>query len=211
MKKIFIGIGIALVFFAGIFVANLFLKKEIQEQRNVQSVVLLEKVKKVCKLVTVEGEFLESYNEANIKPLTLYLPFPATFKFSKKASMEVIGRVLVGYDMEQVSITADSSRNVLIIRNLPQPEVLAIDHEIRYKGLEESYFNTFSPEDYTQLNKNAKEMLRKKALESGLLDEAREQGNQMLGVITYMATSVGWTVEVENDLIPVIERDTFPD
>ncbi len=211
MKKIFIGIGIALVFFAGIFVANLFFKKEVQEQREVQSVVLLEKVKTVCKLVTVEGEFLESYDEGNIRPLTLYLPFPATFKFSKKASLEVIGRVMVGYDMEQVTITADSSRNVLIIRNLPQPEILSVDHEIRYKGLEESYFNSFSPEDYTQLNKNAKEMLRTQAIKSGLLDKAREQGNQMLDVITYMATSVGWTVEVENDLIPVIDRDTFPD
>ncbi len=211
MKKIFIGIGIALVFFAGIFVANLFFQKEVQEQKNVQSVVLLEKVKKVCKLVTIEGEFLESYDENSIRPLTLYLPFPATFSFSKKASLEVIGRVMVGYDMEQVTITADSSRNVLILKNLPQPEVLSIDHEIRYKGLEESYFNSFTPEDYTQLNKNAKEMLRQKAIESGLLEEAREQGNQMLGVITYMATSVGWTVEVENDLIPVIERDTFPD
>jgi hypothetical protein len=211
MKKVLYGIGIALVFFAGIFVANLFYKKEAQEKREVQSVVLLESVKKVCKLVTVEGNFVEHYNEANIRPLTVYLPFPTVFEFSKKASLEVHGTVLVGYDMEQVSITADSSRNLLIIRNLPQPKILSVDHELKYTGLEESWFNTFSPEDYTQLNKNAKHMLKKKAEEAGLLDQAREQGNQMLGVITYMATSVGWQVEFGNDLIPVIGRDTFPD
>lgn len=212
MKKVLYGIGIAVVFFAGVFITNLFYKKEAEQIRQVQSVVLLEKVKKVCKLVTVEGNFVEHYNEANIRPLTLYVPFPTTFSFSKTASLEVIGNVLVGYDMEQVSITADSTRKVLIINNLPEPKILAIDHELKYKGLEESYFNSFSPEDYTQLNKNAKEVLRQKAAESGLLDQAKEQGNQMLGVITYMATSVGWKVEVENDLIPVInKRDTFPD
>lgn len=211
MKKIFIGIGLALVFFAGIFVANLFFHKKEQERKEVQSVVLLEEVKKVCKLVTIEQGFLETYDEKNFRPVTLYLPFPTTFQFSKKATLELSGTILVGYNMEKVSITADSSRNVLLISNLPQPEILAIDHELKYKGLEESWFNTFSPEDLTLLNKGAKELMRKHANESGIFDEAREQGNQMLGVITYMATSVGWTVEVENDLIPVIERDTFPD
>ncbi|MCB0650724.1 MAG: DUF4230 domain-containing protein [Saprospiraceae bacterium] len=211
MKKILYGIGIVLIFLAGVFITRLFYKKEAEAQRNIQSVVLLEKVKKVCKLVTIEGNFAEVYNEANIRPMTLYLPFPTVFEFSKKALLQVKGTVYVGYDMEQVTITADSARHVLIIRNLPEPKILSIDHELSYMGLEESFFNSFTPDDYTQLNKNAKEVLKKKAAESGLLEEAREQGNQMLSVITYMATSVGWRVEIDNDLIPVLERDSFPD
>ena len=211
MKKILYGIGIVLIFLAGVFITRLFYKKEAEAQRNIQSVVLLEKVKKVCKLVTIEGNFAEVYNEANIRPMTLYLPFPTVFEFSKKALLQVKGTVYVGYDMEQVTITADSARHVLIIRNLPEPKILSIDHELSYMGLEESFFNSFTADDYTQLNKNAKEVLKKKAAESGLLEEAREQGNQMLSVITYMATSVGWRVEIDNDLIPVLERDSFPD
>ncbi len=211
MKKILYGIGIALVFFVGVFITNWFYKKEAKQQRDVQSVVLLEKVKKVCKLVTVEGNFVEHYDETNSKPLTLYLPFPTTFSFSKKAFLEVRATIMVGYDMEQLSITADSARHTLFLRNLPEPEVLSIDHELKYNQLEESIFNGFTPEDYTLLNKNAKALLEKKALESNLVDKAREQGNQMLSVIVYMAESVGWKVVIENDEIPVHERDTFPD
>ena len=210
MKKILYGIGIAAVFIAGLLLARWYYNEEQLAQKNVQAVVLLEKVKKVCKLVTVEGNFVEHYDETSIKPLTLYLPFPATFTFEKTAFLEVHGNVMVGYDMEKVSITADSTNHILTLRNLPEAEILSIDHELKYNQLEESFFNGFSPEDYTLLNKNAKEMLRKKALESKLIDEAREQGNQLLGVIIYMAESVGWTVEIENDIIPVTPQDTFP-
>lgn len=69
---------------------------------------------------------------------------------------------------------------------------------MQYKNIEESFFNSFTADDYTALNKDAKEKLRQKALESRLLDEAREQGNQMLNVITYMARSVGWAVVYED-------------
>ena len=210
MKKIGYGIGVVVIFIAGLLLSRWYYNKEQVQQKTIQAVVLLEKVKKVCKLVTVEGNFVEHYDETSTKPLTLYLPFPATFTFSKKAFLEVRGRVMVGYDMEQLSIIADSTTHTLILRNLPEPEILSIDHELKYNQLEESFFNGFTPEDYTLLNKNAKEMLKKKALESKLLDEAREQGNQLLGVIIYMAESVGWTVEIENDIIPVLERDTFP-
>jgi hypothetical protein len=68
---------------------------------------------------------------------------------------------------------------------------------VKYKDLEESFFNAFTPEDYTRLNRNAKEVLRKKAEESRLLEEAVQQGNQMLDVIRFMAEGSGWTVILE--------------
>jgi len=191
-----LGIGLlALVFFViGGWVTYQLFNKSAAQRQTVEATVLLERVREVCKLVTVEGEFSEIYHETNLREVTLYLPIPTYWEFPKKALLEVTGRVLVGYNMEQVSIKIDSTNRQITLSNLPQPTILAIDHEIKYRDLQESFFNSFSPEDYTQLNKNAKDVLRKKAYESGLLQKAREQGNGMLAAIDFMAQSIGWEV-----------------
>ncbi len=193
-SKLGLGILLTLVFFVGLWISYQWFGAKSRESKQVESTVLLERIREVCQLVTVEGQFSELYTETNLKEVTLYLPIPTYWEFSKKALLEVKGRVLVGYDMEQVSIKVDSMSRQIVLYNLPEPSILAIDHEISYRNLEESFFNSFTPEDYTQLNRNAKEVLRRKAEESNLLDKAREDGNAMLDAITFMAQSIGWEV-----------------
>ncbi len=197
--------GLIAAFGLGIWLTQLFYQSKQKEISKTQSTILLDKVKDVLKLVTVEANFNELYNETKTRPVTLYLPLPSTFSFSEKAILEVQGKVLVGYNLEKVRISADSVNRVLTLSNLPEPEILSIDHQVEYRNLEESFFNSFSAEDYTDLNKNAKEMLREKVQESNLMDEARSQGNQMLDVIRFMAESMGWTVKMDIDLV-----DTTP-
>jgi hypothetical protein len=196
-KRIFTLVALVAVFALGVIITRWFYRVEQEEIRETQSTILLDKVKDVMKLVTVEANFNELYNETRTRPVTLYLPLPSTFKFDKKAILEVRGKVLVGYDLEKVQITADSTDRVLRLSNLPQPEILSIDHEVAFRNLEESWFNSFTAEDYTSLSANAKEVLRKKVIESQLLDRARDQGNRMIDVIRFMAESAGWRVELE--------------
>lgn len=183
-----------LVFLIGGWASYKLLNAKPRESKEVEATVLLERVREVCQLVTVEGQFTELYTETNLKEVTLYLPIPTYWEFSKQALLEVKGRVLVGYDMEQVSIKVDSLNQQIVLSNLPAPSILAIDHEISYRNLEESFFNSFTPADYTQLNRNAKEVLRQKAEESDLLDKARQEGNAMLEAIAFMAEAIGWEV-----------------
>jgi len=161
-----------------------------------KSTVLLEKVRKVCKLVTIEADFSERYNEKNIRPITVYLPFPTTFTFPKEASILVTGKVLVGYNMEKVNIKMDDATQTVVISNLPEPEVLAIDHEVDFENMKESYFNSFTKDDYTQLSKNAKQELKKKAIMGQLMDDAKAEGNQLFEIIEILVKNAGWTLEV---------------
>lgn len=202
-KKLFTLIGILAAFGLGVWLTQWFYQSKKKEISSAQSTILLDKVKDVLKLVTVEANFNELYNETKTRPVTLYLPLPSTFSFSKKAILEVQGKVLVGFDLEKVSISADSVNRVLTLSNLPEPEVLSIDHQVQYRNLEESFFNSFSAEDYTSLNHNAKEMLRQKVEESDLMEKARSQGNQMIDVIRFMAESLGWTVQLKKAVAPV--------
>lgn len=184
------------LFLGGAWLSYQLLTKGGEERQEVEATVLLERVKEVCQLVTVEGQFNEIYHETNLREVTLYLPIPTYWEFPKKALLEVQGRVLVGYNMEQVGIKLDSAAQQITLSNLPEPTILAIDHEISYRDLQESFFNSFTPEDYTQLNKNAKEVLRKQAYEAGLLTEAKQQGNAMINAIRFMAEGIGWTVVI---------------
>jgi len=208
LKKYFYAIGLILVFAFGVWLSRLYYKRNEVLVKETQSVVLLEKVRKVCKLVTVEGEFSEIFDQSNIREFNLYFPFPSTLHFPKTAQLHVQGKVLVGFDMEKVSISADSARQLIILSNLPQAQILAIDHELQYKNLDESFFNSFNEADFTEMNKKAKEVMRKKAEESRLIKDAEEQGNQMIEVMRFMVESVNWELVFE-DMDHLILPDTL--
>lgn len=182
---------------AGIWLGYVFFGRQAKEQKSASAYILLEKVEKVCKLVTVEGNFDERYDESNIRQFTLYFPLPGNFYFTKKATLRVKGKVLVGYNMADIRVNADSTNRIITLSNLPQPEILSIDHAIEYTDLEESWFNSFTTADYTNLNKNAKAALREKALESRLLEEAQLEGNQMIEVIRFVTEAAGWTLVLQ--------------
>lgn len=195
-KFAIVAVSLALLLFVGLQWYKLITADD-QEVRTVEATILLEQIREVCKLVTVEAEFSELYTEKNMREVTLYLPIPTYWEFTKEAIIEVRGRVLVGYDMEQLSIKVDSLNRRVTLSNLPNPDILAVDHELAYRNLEESFFNSFTPDDYTQLNRNAKEALRKQAYESGLLERARTEGNTMLESIRFLVENMGWTLEYE--------------
>ncbi len=200
MKQGFIVLGFLVAFAMGVYLTWQMAKPADTEYVE-QSTVVLEQVKKVLKLVTIEGQLSETYKGGDIKNLTFYLPFPTRVPAAKQAVIHVTGKVLVGYDMKQVQINMDQASQVLTISNLPEPEILSIDHELNYFNIEESWFNSFAPNDYNRLNKDAKEKLREAALKSNLLQQAEEQGNQLIEVIRILVETAGWTLQYDNGLI----------
>lgn len=195
-RAIIVALLLLSTFGAGFWLSGRLSKKEATERIEQDASVILEQTRSVMQLVTVEGYFHEIYNETNHKDVTLYLPIPTNWTFSRSAILEVRGKVLVGYDMSKMSITIDSSRHQIRLSNLPDPKILAVDHQVIYRNLEESFFNEFEAGDYTQLNKNAKEILQQKAVESGLLEKAKSRGNQLINMLEQLAAASGWTVVV---------------
>ena len=166
MKRI---LSIILLFTAlglGVWLGYWFFGRKAKEQTVSSAHILLEKVEKVCKLVTVEGNFDEWYDETNIRQFSTF--FPLSFYFpEKKASLRVKGKVLVGYDMANIRIKADSLTKTITLSNLPSPEILSIDHDIEYRDLAESWFNTFTTTDYTNLIKMPKRRFGKRRWRAG--------------------------------------------
>ena len=60
-----IALGIVLGVIIGYWFWNFFKQKNNKERTQKQSVILIDKIKKVCKFITVEGDFSEIYHYEN--------------------------------------------------------------------------------------------------------------------------------------------------
>ena len=160
-----------------------------QTQKSESSVVLLEKIKTVCKLVTAEGQFAEIYEYKES------LPFAKPF-FDKKALVRVRATVSVGYDLSEVNFVPDEKSHTIVISNLPDAEIISVEHDLDYYDLTEGFFNQFSTEDYNTVNANAKEFIISQVHKSPLMAAADEKRNDLIEVIRYMAEQAGWKVLV---------------
>ncbi len=155
-----------------------------------QSNVLLERVKTVCKLVTVEGEFSDVYSHKDYYWQDIGL-------FRKKALVKVKAKVAVGYDLSKYEFEMLPEEKRMIIKKNAGPEVLYIDTDISYYDLTEGTFNSFKPAELTAINKKAKEHIQKKAMSGTLFDAAEKQATQIDDLIGVMAKQAGWTVEYQ--------------
>jgi hypothetical protein len=162
----------------------------VQKHSEIKQEVLLEKVQHVVKLGTVEGVFSEIFNYSdyysyNISPLR------------KKALIRIRAKVLVGFNLDSMDYDIQYLNQKIVIRELPEPEIISIDHEMDYYDITEGYFNSFTKEDHNMLQKQSKDFIRKKALESDLFDTANKQLQQNLDMLNWALQEGGWVLEVK--------------
>jgi len=192
VRKILIGLGIVAVFALGILATRYFYEtKQIKAEEN--SEVVLEKVKMVAKLISVEGYFTEVYDYKD------YWGYDWSW-FRKKALVRVKAKVSVGYDLSQLKIDALPDEKTIVVTNLPAPQILSIDHDLDYYDISEGTFNYFSEADYNKINASAKQFIEEKAQESDLLATAQKEGNQALELMKFIAESAGWKFVVKSNV-----------
>jgi Protein of unknown function (DUF4230) len=186
-RKLIVGLVIIIVALA-VFFATKYYYTVGEVTAEEQSQVLMEKIKTVAKLVTVEGYFSEIYD---YKDYWNYDISP----FRKKALIRVKAKVSVGYDLTKMSIEAIPEQKLLIISDLPDPSIISIDHDLDYYDITEGTFNSFSEKDYTMMNRNAKDKIRQTAISSDLFLAAEEQSNKMLDLVKFMVEGAGWQLQ----------------
>ena len=182
---IFCLIGIAAGF--GIFsVYNKFVHKEGTLIKN-ESVVLLEKVEKVFKVVLAEGHFSEIYDHSSQSEVLFGLT-----TVSKKALIVAKAKVLVGFDFAKVKIRWEEGSRRMIIEEFPEPEILSTDSDYKFYDIDHGMFNKFKNEEYTALLADAKQTMQNQAIASELPKIAKKQAVVML---SQMASSMGWNID----------------
>lgn len=152
--------------------------------------VVVEKIEKVAKLITIETHLSEIYTYKD------YYNYDWSW-LRKKALLRVNAKVSAGYDLKKLNIRADSKTKTITIGPLPKVEILSVDHSLDYFDVEEGVFNSFAPEDYNKINANAKAYITKVASNNEVLKEAALQENAMIDMMKAMAQSMGYTLVVQ--------------
>ncbi|MBX2928995.1 MAG: DUF4230 domain-containing protein [Saprospiraceae bacterium] len=189
-RKIIIGIGLTAVLIAGFWIGRSLYRQREADTAQVQSQVLLERIENVAKLITVEGYFSEIYDFKD------YWRFDWA-PFQRKALLRVKAKVSVGYDLSKMEVNARPEEKLIVISNLPDPEILSIDHDVDYYDINEGIFNSFTEADYTRMNRGAKKAIEEQALKSDLLLSAEKQAGDLLDLMRFMVESAGWRLEFE--------------
>jgi hypothetical protein len=169
---------------------SLFRKKKSKELTEYQSTVLLEKIKSVCKLISVEGDFAEIYKYENTKER-----FMSLVSSKKKALIVINAKAQIGYDLQKIFMHADNEKRTIVLTNFPEPEVISIEPELEFYDIQNGLFNTFTPNDLTSLNKEAKKHILEKIPESGLMDTAKREALEAVLLIENIVETIGWNLD----------------
>lgn len=150
--------------------------------------VMLERIRTVMKLVTVEGQFSELFSNDDYQGAF-------SFFWEKKMLVRVTATVSAGYDLEKVKIETDAQNKTIRIGPLPAATILSIDDKVDYYDISEGIFTSFSPQDFNRINERVEQIIREKA-QASLLPSAEEQGRKTLDMLKAMIESAGWKVEI---------------
>ena len=182
--------------------------KHLKNKKKVtsQSVILLDKIKKVCKFITVEGDFAEIYHYEDVKERFLKL-----VSSRKKALVVINAKAHVGFDFNKISLEANQNTKTVIIKSFPQPEILSIETNLNYYDKKDGYFNKFEAADLTILNEEAKQHIIEKVPESGLYNVAKQEAIESLQLVENIVQTIGWTlnyqaITIDQSSKPLIEK-----
>ncbi|MDV7187691.1 DUF4230 domain-containing protein [Lutibacter sp. TH_r2] len=196
--EIFLGIIVgAISMYWGI---SFFNKKSGVQKIEHQSVVLIEKIKSVCKLISVEGDFAEIYHYQDTKN-----QFFGFLTGKKRAILLVNAKAHIGFDLSKIEMNANTSKKEIIITYFPEPQVLTVETDVRYYDKSEGFFNKFNAEDLTELNKEAKKFIVDKIPDSGLLNSASKEALDTILMIEKMIETSGWKLNYSQLVLPEVK------
>ncbi|GAB5475380.1 MAG: DUF4230 domain-containing protein [Maribacter sp.] len=199
-------LGLILGAIATYWVYTFFRKKQSKELTSHQSTVLLEKIKTVCKLISVEGDLAEIYKYENTKER-----FMSLISSKKKALVVINAKAQIGYDLQKILMHSDNEKKKIVLTNFPEPEILSIEPELEFYDIKNGFFNSFKPDDLTVLNQEAKKHIREKIPESGLMETAKKEALQTVLLIEKIVETIGWQLDYTALEIPEAEKKKLID
>jgi len=183
-------IGIIVGAFCTYFIINKWFKDSSSSKTEVQATVLLDKIKTVCKLVVVEGEFAEIYNHKQDKDYLFGL-----FSSSKKALVIVNAKVHIGFDLKKIFLHADTKKRTIILNQFPEPEVLSFENNFKFYDIEDGVFNKFKPEELSKINEDSKQFILDKIPNSTLMATAKKEAMQSIYIMENIVQTIGWKMD----------------
>lgn len=188
MELLFIGLAAGAI--VAYFIFARFNKFRNKERADEQSVILMDKIKSVCKFITVEGDFSEIYHYENMKE-----KYTSLILGRKKAIVLINAKAHVGFDLSKIKMQSDNEAKKIILTNFPQPELLTVETDFKYYDKREGWANPFTTSDLTDINRDAKKHIVDKIPQSGLIEKARKEALTTILLIEKIVETIGWKLD----------------
>lgn len=185
-----------------LFSKKAFFKSEAKEQ----SVILLEKMKTVSKLITVEGNMNEIMHFQDQKSSMLKM-----LSSKKKAIIMTNAKIFIGFDMKKMRFEANADKRQIKITSFPEPEVLSMETNLEFYDIQNGLFNKFDASELTDLNKKVKQNFTDKIPESDLLETAKIKALDTIKIMEQMVSTFGWELKYDeiNESKPLSKTDVI--
>lgn len=190
MKNILITILLVFVIILGFMYWQQ--RNDEKESLEENTALIQEQIRNVGKLVVTEGTFSQVFTYKNSK--SFYFD---VLSARKKALIVVNAEVSVAYDLSKLDIEVDEEAKRVIIKGIPKEEI-SINPNIKYYDVTQDYLNQFEAEDYNKIKSRIEKGLREKIEKSSLKSNAKNRLVSELQKIYILTSSMGWTLEYEN-------------
>lgn len=190
MEYVFIGLALGTIL-AYFLYARFGVHKD-KRQSQSQSVILMEKIRAVCKFITVEGDFAEIYHYESLKDKWI-----KKLLGTKKALVLVDAKAHIGFDLTKIKMDADAEKKTIRLYDFPQPELLSIETDFKFYDKKEGWANPLTTADLTEINKEAKQHIIDKIPESGLYKQAARQALDTIQLMEQLVGTIGWSLDYE--------------
>ncbi|GAA4314272.1 DUF4230 domain-containing protein [Pontixanthobacter gangjinensis] len=188
---------LAILMLSVVILGFMYWEQENDEKERLQenTALIQEQIRNVGKLVVTEGTFSQVYTYKNSK--SFYFD---VLSARKKALIVVNAEVSVAYDLSKLDVEIDEEKKRVIIKNIPEEEI-SINPNIKYYDVSQDYLNQFEAEDYNKIKSRIEQGLRKKIESSTLKTNAKNRLVSELQKIYILTSTMGWTLEYQNQPI----------
>jgi hypothetical protein len=173
---------------ASFLIFKLFFKGGMKEKTREQSLLLMEKIRRVCKFIIMERDFSEIFHYQNVKDKI------ANFLLGiKKGVILIKAQARTGLDLNKIEMDSTPEKKTISLKNFSQPLMLSIDTDFSYYDKLEGWANKFNSEGLTEVTRNAKQHIIDKVTESSLMDQAKKEAVLAIKMMEGLAATIGWS------------------
>jgi hypothetical protein len=187
-------LGITLLLFVGSF----FIETSDPEE---ESIIIIEQIRQVCKIITTEGTFVEnySYKEPTTYGSTMFSVTPqiGSYFFKKEAHLKIKANIGVGYDFTEVIYDVDLDTKLIILSNVPSnPEIMFVEHELLDFDNESYMVRPLSDNEIVDLQNAALDQIMERTDVMLLYEEAAKEHIELIHLLQTIALDGEWGIQI---------------
>jgi len=184
-KTFLVLVGVAVIALA----AGFLLGRRVPASSASGSAPIVEAIRKVAKLATVEIEVADVVKMEEVRTIVV-------FDIPKNATLRLRGKVMGGFDLNAgFTVVADDAARTLHV-TLPPPGIVSVDSRVEWWDERSRWLNPITPEDRTRWSGWARGSLARAAKDAGLLKRSEDHAREL---IVEASRALGWKAIVTID------------